>query len=86
MGPDDLAAVDNSPAARTERLYWFLRNMGLCVSPIFNGETLTALQVACADSSTESSIVSPMEGAQVGEAVGTAKGSGFNVVDFPSVV
>lgn len=91
----EFSEADNSAEARTERLYWFLRNLGLVVNPIMEDGRWCALHVAVvlpaeqsgtepAKSSTQARVVPPVQRPQVALTVGTAQGCGDGVVDFPS--
>ena len=82
--------LDMSPEARTERLYWFLRNLGLVVEPELKEGRWCALRVAVNSTSypakkpAKAGIVVPVEGSQVGRTIGTAKDCGLGVINFPS--
>lgn len=77
---------------RTERLYEFLKNMGLFVSPIFVDGEIDSLHVAVdlprypAQGTTEAGVVAPVEGAKVGEEIEASEDRGESVVDFPTVI
>lgn len=61
--------------------------MGLVVSPIYHEDQLIALTVSCesgCEIAAETGVVLPVEGAQIVENIGTAKGDRPNVVDFPA--
>ena len=88
----DPTGADNSPEARIERLYWFLRNMGLVVNPVLRDGRWHALHVAvesapaATQQTAETGVVAPVEGAEIGEGITTAQDGGCSVVDFPTVV
>lgn len=84
--------------SRHERLYRYLLSLGLVVHPIFaDGERarIDHLRVSvdlpkaadiCSGLDAEGDVVAPVQGAEIGEAVGTAERVGNNVVDFPPVI
>ena len=89
MGPENSGTDDNGVPARTERLYWFLRNMGLVVKPMFTDSQMSALLVSCeevAKGAAQGGVVAPMEGPEIGGRVGSTKSRGLNVVDFPTEI
>jgi hypothetical protein len=84
--------TDNSTEARTERLYWFLRNMGLSVIPVMQDGRWRELRVSVesafveesAECAAEASVVPPVKGAKVAEPIEPAQCNGMVVIDFPT--
>ena len=86
----DGANDDMSPEARTERLYWFLLNMGLVVEPEMKEGHWCALRVAVnsatqsAQESSSTGVVAPVEGAEIRRTIAPAQNGGDGVVNFPA--
>lgn len=87
----DVLGSDMSPEARTERLYWFLRNLGLAVEPEMEDGRWCALRVAvnsaaqAAEGASKATVHAPVEGAQVVGTVPATQNRRDGVVDFPAV-
>ena len=86
----DENSADMTPEARTERLYWFLRNMGLVVEPEMKDGRWCALRVAvelpalAAQVSSEASIDVPMKCPKIRENIFASECNRDDVIDFPS--
>lgn len=79
-------------ASRTQRLYDHLKGMGLVVSPIYVNGEIDSLHVAVdlprctAQQATESGVILPMQGADVGGGIEPAQERRLNVVYFPPYI
>ncbi|MCH7692398.1 MAG: hypothetical protein IIC54_11240 [Proteobacteria bacterium] len=70
----------------------FEKNMGLDGSPIFVNSEMDSLHIAAdlpqcvPQQAAERGVVTPVQGAQVGEVIATAQNCGVSMVDFPTVI